>query len=173
MIILALPALAQQVQQVNWTATLNPQMGQTARGTATATMRGDQLTVTLRMSGLTPNATHVTHVHEGQCPSVGAILVPLTDLRTDATGNATSTSTITVPPGTPPPTPGTQVVHVHAGPALPSPSISCGNVVLAAAAFPRTGAGPASAGRALPAALAVALATVGGAGCWLRRRRRE
>jgi hypothetical protein len=161
--LLALPALAQQMAA---NATLTPRAGETARGTFAATQSGTTWTVTLRMTGLTANATHVNHIHTGSCEAEGGIVQPLADLRADAAGNATATTTFAAPG---PLQPGAMVyANVHEGPALPSPGISCGNIVLGAAALPRTGGGLAAGSLVLPAALGAALAA--GAGLWLRRR---
>ena len=82
--LLALPALAQQMAA---NATLTPRAGETARGTFAATQSGTTWTVTLRMTGLTANATHVNHIHTGSCEAEGGIVQPLADLRADAAGN--------------------------------------------------------------------------------------
>lgn len=165
-IVLAVPAFAQQVVA---SGNLTPRPGQTARGTATATIVGSTISVTMRMTGLTANATHVNHIHDGQCEAEGGIAIPLADLRADAQGNATATTTATIPAGVQV-TPGRHYFNVHAGPALPSPGISCGNVLLGA--LPVTGGGAAAGGLAVPAVLGGILAAVAGAGVWLRRRAR-
>jgi superoxide dismutase, Cu-Zn family len=54
------------------TATIAPTAGNTAKGTVTFTQKGDKVTVTAQLSGLTPGG-HGFHVHEkGDCSSPDA-----------------------------------------------------------------------------------------------------
>src|SRR5690349_6523661 len=54
------------------TATIAPTAGNTAKGTVTFTQKGDKVTVTAHLSGLTPGG-HGFHVHEkGDCSAADA-----------------------------------------------------------------------------------------------------
>src|SRR6266480_4789017 len=56
-------------QQMGATATLKPTTGNTAAGTVTFTQKGDKVSVTANMTGLSPGP-HGFHVHEkGDCSS--------------------------------------------------------------------------------------------------------
>ncbi|HEX2036223.1 MAG TPA: CHRD domain-containing protein [Chloroflexota bacterium] len=152
-------------------ATLNPTGGSSVSGVAALTARGDQTVVLVQVSGAPPNSTHVNHIHIGSCQAEGGIVHPLADLRTDAQGRATSITVLNVPLASV--AGGQHYVNVHAGPALPSPGISCGNLTAGPAGLPATGQ-PLSA--ALGGGLGVALPAAGimamlGAGVVTWRRR--
>lgn len=48
-----------------------------------------QLTISMHVSGLTPNSTHPTHIHQGTCNNPGAMLYPLPPLMANDLGQAT------------------------------------------------------------------------------------
>jgi|GEM_PF-2087374 LPXTG-motif cell wall-anchored protein len=133
--------------QVTVLVTLLPRPGQTATGTATLRPgpAPNQTIVTVTVRGLPPNQVRVNHIHRGSCEAEGPIVYPLTDLRSDAQGNATASTT--VPASLATLTTGQYYINVHAGPALPAPGISCGNI-MAARVGPAQA--PAQAPRALP-----------------------
>ena len=89
-------------------AALDPPSPGGATGTATMAFTGPtNLHVVLEMTNLPASATMANHIHIGQCsaPSTppGApnnIIVPLTDLHSDASGNATGTTDFTWDPNT-------------------------------------------------------------------------
>jgi hypothetical protein len=84
---------------------------------------------------LEPGSTHVNHIHAGSC--AGSILFPLTDLVADKSGVARSVSIVPAAIN-----PETWWVNVQAGPALPSPGITCGKVEGPPARAGRPGEGP-------------------------------
>ena len=96
----------------------------------------NQTAVIVTVYGLEPGSEHVNHIHNGSC--TGAILFPLDKLIADESGVARSVSSV----------PGainldTWWVNVHAGYALPSPGITCGQVEGPPARPPRSSDGPA------------------------------
>lgn len=137
-------------------------------GTSTLAAQGNQTMVTVRVAGAPVNGTHVNHIHTGTCQNEGGIVYPLADLRVDASGTATATTLVNTPLSTLLGAP--YYVNVHAGAALPSPGVSCGNIVAGASALPATGGAPV--GAALPALASAGIAAVGVATIALRRRAR-
>lgn len=80
------------------TVTLSPTPGQQGSGTATLTAVSPTTTqVQISVSGLTPNASLSNHIHSGDCPTPGGFLMSLSNLNTDANGNASATTTLNVP----------------------------------------------------------------------------
>ena len=70
----AVPALAQGTGQT-FTADLNPLNTSGSSGTATVVVNGNQVTVTIEASGLSPNLPHAQHIHIGGqniCPTDAA-----------------------------------------------------------------------------------------------------
>ncbi len=158
----AAPVMAQSAAQ----ATLGPTGGSRVSGASSLAARGSATMVTVRISGAPANSTHANHIHVGSCEAQGGIVFPLTDLRTDAQGNASATTMVNAPLSTI--LGGSHYVNVHAGPTLPSPGVSCGNIVASASALPATGGGPL--GQSVPAAAGAAVALAGAALVGLRRR---
>ncbi|MBO0780003.1 MAG: CHRD domain-containing protein [Ktedonobacteraceae bacterium] len=74
-----------------------------------------KITVTTTMSGLLPKSKHASHIHQGDCTSVGNVVQPLTELSADENGNATATTTLsnTYQNGLPN---GNWAIRVHNGP---------------------------------------------------------
>lgn len=106
---------------------------QNSSGETTLAIRnGNQLLVTITMTGLEPTSVHKAHIHSGSCQSQGGVVYPLTDVTADTAGNATSTTTIANVSSIP--TSG-WYVNVHRGVNLASPidfdPIACGNVTAA------------------------------------------
>jgi hypothetical protein len=147
--LLALPAAGAVAQQgpLAAVAVLDSTGGSGVNGSATFMDAGAQTVVTVRAGRLPPNSTHVNHIHAGICngPDRG-IEWPLTDLRTNAQGEATANTTVNAPLA--------QVlaeghyVNIHAGPTLPSPGVACGQIALTSGRLPL---GPGGAGLRLPA----------------------
>jgi len=96
--------------------------GQIVKGTGS-------FVVTIKLTGLTPNSSHVSHVHTGSCAKSGGIAYALQEVIADSSGAATVTSTVMVPYSVPT---GGWYVNVHHGPDLSAPanvpSISCGDL---------------------------------------------
>ena len=87
---------------------------------------GGQTTVTLSLSGLDANGTHVNHIHKGSCASQGGVEFTLTELKADADGKATATTTVskTVDELVN----GDFYIQPHAV-NFPAPGITCGDIV--------------------------------------------
>jgi CHRD domain len=105
----------------------------TPRGTATLSWnaQSENLTVTIRLFGLTGNSTHPAHIHAGDCDDNGPIVYPLNNVVANAAGDATVTTVIHEVEGGIPN--GAWYVNVHNGPGLMPPPqfdpIACGNVL--------------------------------------------
>jgi hypothetical protein len=109
--------------------TMLAQNGSTAAGTGTVVKGSDSFTVTIKLAGLAPNSSHVSHLHAGGCAAPGGIAFALHQVVADATGAATITST--VPTSYVVPASG-WYVNVHHGPDFSAPanapSDSCGDL---------------------------------------------
>ena len=81
----------------------------------------NETAVTVTVYGLEPGSEHVNHIHRGSC--AGDILFPLQPLMADKSGVARSVSSVPAAINLE-----TWWVNVHAGYALPSPGITCGQV---------------------------------------------
>jgi LPXTG-motif cell wall-anchored protein len=143
-------------------AALNPTGGTRVMGASTLTAQGGQTAVVVRITGAPANSTHVNHIHTGSCEAEGGIVYPLTDLRTNAQGEGMAVTQVNASLATI--LAGRHYVNVHAGAALPSPGISCGNIV--AGSLPATGT-PSDVPAPLLASAVTALA---GTALLLRRR---
>jgi hypothetical protein len=92
------------------------------RGTVLLRQSGaNQTAVIVTVYGLEPGSEHVNHIHGGSC--TGGILFPLQNLVADKSGVARAVSSVPAAIN-----PETWWVNVHAGYALPSPGITCGEV---------------------------------------------
>ena len=70
---LVVSCFAAESQAQSATATLSPTAGNTAAGTVTFTQKGDKVTVSAKLTGLTPGG-HGFHVHEkGDCSAPDAM----------------------------------------------------------------------------------------------------
>ena len=86
-------------------------------------------TLTIELTGMAPNSSHVSHLHSGRCAQPGGIAYALQQVIADASGAATVTTTVpaeyTVPGSG-------WYVNVHHGPdftdAEYAPSDSCGDL---------------------------------------------
>jgi hypothetical protein len=146
-------------------AALNATGGTRVMGASTLTAQGGQTVVVVRITGAPANSTHVNHIHTGSCEAEGGIAYPLTDLRTNAQGEATAVTQVNASLATI--LAGRHYVNVHAGPTLPSPGATCGNII--AGSLPATGSP-----LAVPAPLlASAVTALAGAAFLLRKSRRR
>jgi CHRD domain len=68
-----------------------PDPNQHASGVTRLSLTGQDLTVSLEVTGLVPNSRHAAHVHAGTCLSTGGILYDLSPLVADAQGHASKT----------------------------------------------------------------------------------
>jgi hypothetical protein len=109
--------------------TMAAQNGSGASGTGTVVRGAGSFTITIRLTRLEPNSSHVSHLHDGGCGSPGGIAFALKQVVADSAGGATIVST--VPIGYLVPASG-WYVNVHHGPdfteAEYAPSDSCGDL---------------------------------------------
>lgn len=109
--------------------TMAAQNASVAYGTGTVVKGTGSFTVTIKLTGLTPNSSHVSHVHAGSCAAPGGIAFALQQVIADSTGAVTIATT--VPAGYVVPASG-WYVNVHHGPDFSAPanapSDSCGDL---------------------------------------------
>ena len=100
----------------------------TASGTITLIAEPHSVSIELKITGLQPNSSHVSHIHIGSCQQVGNISLALNQVVADGNGDADTKSTQTA---SYPPASGTWYVVVHAGPDMQGTNASyllCGNL---------------------------------------------
>jgi CHRD domain len=106
-----------------------PQNGSHVAGAGQVEKGTGSFTVTIRLTGLAPGSSHVSHVHAGSCAAPGGIAFALQEVIADSSGSATATSTVLTTYSVP--TSG-WYVNVHHGPdfteAEYAPSDSCGDL---------------------------------------------
>jgi len=109
--------------------TMGAQNGSGVVGTGQIVKGTGSFVVTIKLTGLAPNSSHVSHVHTGGCAKPGGIAYALQEVIADSSGAATVTSTVMVDYSVPT---GGWYVNVHHGPDLSvpanGPSISCGDL---------------------------------------------
>lgn len=99
-----------------------------ATGIIMVTKHTGSMTVELKITGLQPTSSHVSHIHVGSCQATGGIKFALNQVRADGDGNADIVTTINA---TFPPASGKWYVVVHAGPDMQgsnSTYLLCGNL---------------------------------------------
>jgi hypothetical protein len=82
----------------------------------------------LKITGLQPASSHVSHIHVGSCQQRGSIALALNTVVADQSGNADIQSTVSAPY---PPASATWYVVVHAGPDMQGSNANyllCGNL---------------------------------------------
>jgi CHRD domain-containing protein len=113
---------------VNFTMTTQNASG--VSGTGQIVKSADSFTVTVKLSGMKPNSTHVSHLHSGSCAIQGGIAYALQSVVADSAGAATTTSTVKVPYSFLPAS--GWYVNVHNGPDFTepdyAPSVTCGDL---------------------------------------------
>jgi hypothetical protein len=67
---------------------------ESVHGSAHIQIEDNKVIVTMNVSGLAPNTTHMAHIHAGTCQAQGAVVYPLQPVVADVNGNATSTTVI-------------------------------------------------------------------------------
>jgi hypothetical protein len=67
---------------------------ESVHGSAQMRIEGDKVIVTMNVSGLAKNTTHMAHIHAGTCQAQGAVVYPLQPVVANGQGNATSTTVI-------------------------------------------------------------------------------
>jgi hypothetical protein len=109
--------------------TMLAQNGSGVLGSGNIVQGTGSFTVTVKLTGLAPNSSHISHVHAGKCSQPGSIVYALVQVIADASGAATATTT--VPSAYLVPASG-WYVNVHHGPDFTdadyAPSDSCGDL---------------------------------------------
>ncbi|MCC7367305.1 MAG: hypothetical protein IT306_02720 [Chloroflexi bacterium] len=132
-----LPGATQAQQSV--TINLTAQNNSGVAGTAVLTPDGAGTKVVLTLSNAP--GPHPAHIHAGSCPTVGAVVFPLTSVtngKSETTVAASIADILRAP----------HAINVHKSPQEISAYVSCGNLVASAAAAPAAQASPAAAGAA-------------------------
>ena len=108
---------------------MGAQNGSTAVGTADVAKSAGSFTLTVKLTGLPANSSHVAHIHAGKCATPGGVAYALQQVNADASGAATVVTV--VPTGYTVPAFG-WYVNIHHGPDFSAPanapSISCGDM---------------------------------------------
>src|SRR5215472_18831221 len=73
---------------VGTTFNIIPEPGVNAAGTITVIAGASGTTIELKISGLQPNSSHVSHIHVGTCASRGSIKFALNQVIADGQGQA-------------------------------------------------------------------------------------
>lgn len=111
------------------TFTMNAVGPSGASGTGKVFKEAASFKVSITLTGLVPNSSHVSHVHVGTCANQGGIAYALLEVVADSSGNATATSTVadsysSARTG--------WYVNVHSGPDMSETgylvSVSCGDL---------------------------------------------
>ena len=76
--------------------TMGAQNGSGVAGTGQVIKGTGSFVVTIKLTGLTPSSSHVSHVHTGGCAKPGGIAYALQEVIADSSGAATVTSTVMV-----------------------------------------------------------------------------
>jgi hypothetical protein len=109
--------------------TMRAQNGSGVSGTGRIVKAAGSFTVTVVLTGMAPNSSHISHVHLGRCAQPGGIAYALHQVVADASGAATATTI--VPADYSIPVSG-WYVNVHHGPDFTdadyAPSDSCGDL---------------------------------------------
>ncbi|HLQ16513.1 MAG TPA: hypothetical protein VK256_11755 [Candidatus Eisenbacteria bacterium] len=114
--------------------TMAAQNGSGVAGTGKIVKGTGSFIVTIKLTGMTPNSSHISHVHTGACAKPGGIAYALQQVIADSSGATTVQSTVPADYSVPA---GGWYVNVHHGPDFSAPangpSISCGDLAAAAA----------------------------------------
>jgi hypothetical protein len=105
------------------------QNGSKVSGTADVVKSAGSFTLTVKLTGLPANSSHVSHIHAGKCAMPGGVAYALQQLVADSSGAGTMDTV--VPTGYAVPAFG-WYVNIHHGPDFSAPanapSISCGDM---------------------------------------------
>ena len=108
---------------------MGAQNGSSVSGTADVVKSAGSFTLTVKLTGLQANSSHITHIHAGKCAVPGSVAYALQQLVADSSG-AASVMTV-VPTGYSVPSFG-WYVNIHHGPDFSAPanapSIACGDM---------------------------------------------
>jgi phage tail sheath gpL-like len=98
-------------------------------GTADVVTTGASFTLTVKLTGLVPNSSHISHIHSGKCATPGGVAYALQQLVADAAGGGTMTTLVRASYSVPA---SGWYVNIHHGPDFSapanSPSVSCGDM---------------------------------------------
>jgi hypothetical protein len=108
---------------------MTAQNGSGAAGTGQVVKGTGSFTVTIKLTGMPANSSHISHVHKGSCATPGGVAYALQQVIADSSGAATVVSTVPADYSVPA---GGWYVNVHHGPDFSAPangpSISCGDL---------------------------------------------
>jgi hypothetical protein len=108
---------------------MTTQNGSGVSGTGDIVKGTGSFTLTIKLTGMTSNSVHVSHVHAGGCTHPGGIAYNLQPVAATSSGDATTTSTVPAVYAVPA---SGWYVNIHFGPdftkAEYAPSISCGDL---------------------------------------------
>ena len=109
--------------------TMTEQNGSGVAGTGTVVKGTGSFTVTMKLTGMPANSSHISHVHSGSCAKNGGIAYALQQVIADSAGAANVMTTVPADYSIPA---GGWYVNVHRGPDFSAPangpSISCGDL---------------------------------------------
>lgn len=113
----------------SYTFTMTSQNGSGVTGTGKIYKEIGAFKVSITVTGMVPNSSHVSHVHLGSCAAQGAIAFALLQVVANSAGQATATTTVAEDYGL---ARTGWYVNVHSGPDLSeteyAPSVSCGDL---------------------------------------------
>jgi hypothetical protein len=114
------------------TFTMGAQNASAVTGSGEIVKGTGSFTVSVQLTGLASNSSHISHIHFGTCATPGAVAFALQQTVADSAGIATVTTT--VPAGYSVPASG-WYVNIHHGPDFSAPanapSVSCGDLPVA------------------------------------------
>ena len=109
--------------------TMKAQNGSGVSGTGQIVRTNGSFTVTIKLTGMGPSSSHISHIHAGRCDAPGGIAFALQQVVADSSGAATATTVIPVQYAIPV---SGWYVNVHHGPDFTdadyAPSDSCGDL---------------------------------------------
>jgi hypothetical protein len=108
---------------------MEAQNGSAATGTGLIDKRTGSFTITIKLTGLAPSSSHISHIHAGKRSQPGGIAFALSQVIADSSGAATATTVVPVDYSVPA---SGWYVNVHHGPDFTeadyAPSDSCGDL---------------------------------------------
>ena len=108
---------------------MGAQNGSSVSGTADVVKSAGSFTLTVKLTGLQANSSHIAHIHAGKCAVPGSVAYALQQVIADSSGAATMNTVVAT--GYSVPAFG-WYVNIHHGPDFSAPanapSISCGDM---------------------------------------------